>query len=138
MTNDQGRFLLLGSGEFEPWSGEAERFALAGATGDGSVVILATASGREGQPVFDRWTSKGLAHYASVGINATALHVRTRVDALIPDIARPLDGASMVFFSGGRPSGLGLLPVRDGSISGPSPDSASRARVPPTPPCTPG
>ena len=33
MTAVPGRFLLLGSGEFEPWSGEAERFALGGASG---------------------------------------------------------------------------------------------------------
>jgi hypothetical protein len=28
MAGDTGRFLLLGSGEFEPWAVEAERFAL--------------------------------------------------------------------------------------------------------------
>ena len=37
-------FLMLGSGEFEAWVTEAERIALAGATGDGSVVVLPTAS----------------------------------------------------------------------------------------------
>jgi hypothetical protein len=51
MTSAGGRFLLLASGEFEPWAAEAERFALSAATGDGSVAILATASGREGESV---------------------------------------------------------------------------------------
>jgi cyanophycinase-like exopeptidase len=101
-----GRFLLLGSGEFEPWSGEAERFAMAGAGGDGSVAVLATASGREGQATYDRWTDMGLAHYTSLGIPATAVRVRTREDALDPGVAAPIETASMVFFSGGSPKYL--------------------------------
>jgi cyanophycinase-like exopeptidase len=106
MTNELGRFLLLGSGEFEPWSADAERFALSGATGDGSVAILATACGREGDAVFERWNAMGLAHYTSLGITATALPVRTRADALDANAAAALDAASMVFFSGGSPKYL--------------------------------
>jgi cyanophycinase len=106
MTAMAGRFLLLGSGEFEPWSGEAERFALAGASGDGSVAILATASGREDDAVYARWTGMGLAHYESLGIAARVVPVRNRADALDPEIAGLIDGASMVFFSGGSPKYL--------------------------------
>jgi cyanophycinase len=106
MTSDPGRFLLLGSGEFEPWSEAAERFALSGATGDCSVAILATASGREGDAVFERWNAMGLAHYASLGITANALPVRNRIDALDTRWAAMLDSASMVFFSGGSPKYL--------------------------------
>jgi len=114
----RGRFLLLGSGEFEPWVGEAERFVLAGASGDGSVAVLATASGREGRPVFERWTAMGLAHYESLGITARALHVATRADAFAVGSADVLDVASMVFFSGGSPGYLAQTmtgtPVWDG------------------------
>ncbi len=106
MTSERGRFLLLGSGEFEPWSADAERFALSGAAGDGSVAILATAAGREGDAVFERWNAMGLAHYASLGVAATALPVRNRVDALDPKWAAAIDAASMVFFSGGSPKYL--------------------------------
>ena len=106
MTAVPGRFLLLGSGEFEPWSGEAERFALGGASGDGSVAVLATASGREGDAVYARWTGMGLAHYASLGITAHVVPVRNHADALDPAMATPIDGASMVFFSGGSPKYL--------------------------------
>ena len=101
--SDPGRFLLLGSGEFEPWAVEAERFVLSGATGDGSVAVLATASAREGDAVFERWLGMGIAHYESAGITAHAVRVRTRVDAFDPAVARPLDDASMVFFSGAVP-----------------------------------
>jgi cyanophycinase-like exopeptidase len=106
MTQAAGRFLLLGSGEFEPWSAGAERFALSGADGDGSVAILATACGREGETVFERWNAMGLAHYTSLGITANALPVRNRVDALDPKPAAAIDSASMVFFSGGSPKYL--------------------------------
>jgi cyanophycinase-like exopeptidase len=118
MTAEHDRFLLLGSGEFEPWSAEAERFALSGATGDGSVAILSTACGREGDAVFERWNAMGLAHYASLGITAHALLVRNRVDALDATAAAALDSASMVFFSGGSPKylaeSIGGTPVWDG------------------------
>src|ERR1017187_7816120 len=106
MATARGRFLLLGSGEFEPWAADAERFALSGATGDGSVAILATASGREGESVFERWISMGLSHYESLGITGHAVRVRTRVDALDTGAARLLDDVSMVFFSGGSPKYL--------------------------------
>jgi cyanophycinase len=106
MTGERGRFLLLGSGEFEPWSAEAERFALTEADGDGSVAVLATASGREGETVFDRWTRMGLAHYESLAITAHAVRVRTRAEALDPALGRLLDDVSMVFFSGGSPKYL--------------------------------
>jgi cyanophycinase len=106
VTAGPARFLLLGSGEFEAWAGEAERFALSGASGDGSVAVLATASAREGQAVYDRWTNMGLAHYEALGITARALRVHTAADAHAPDAVRLLDGASMVFFSGGSPGYL--------------------------------
>jgi cyanophycinase-like exopeptidase len=118
MTGERGRFLLLGSGEFEPWAADAERFALSGATGDGSVAVLATASGREGDSVFERWIGMGLLHYESLGITAHAVRVRTRADALEPGVANLLDDVSMVFFSGGSPKYLAETvsgtPVWDG------------------------
>lgn len=100
------RLLLLGSGEFLPWATEAERFALASATGDGSVAVLATASAKEGSAVYDRWSEQGLAHFSSIGVRAHALSVRQRADALDPAIARSLEDVSMIFFSGGKPSYL--------------------------------
>jgi cyanophycinase-like exopeptidase len=106
MTENTGRFLLLGSGEFEPWAAEGERFALHEASGDGSVAVFATASGPEGDAVFERWIRMGLDHYESLGITAHAVRVRTRIDALDIDMAKVLDDVSMVFFSGGSPKYL--------------------------------
>jgi cyanophycinase len=99
------RFLLLGSGEFEPWSEEVERAALDGA--DPRVVILPTASAPEGAAVFERWGRMGLEHYAAMGWPASVLPVKTREDAEREDLAAELDAASLVYLSGGNPKHLG-------------------------------
>lgn len=103
------RFLLLGSGEFEPWSAEPERVAVEGATlgGDPRVAILPTASAPEGDAVFERWGRMGLEHYAAMGWPAAVLPVRTRADAEREDLAAELDRADLVYLSGGNPRFLG-------------------------------
>ena len=50
MAQKARTFLLMGSGEFEPWSNEIEAAALDGRTGP--VVVLPTASSTEGEDVF--------------------------------------------------------------------------------------
>jgi cyanophycinase len=97
-------FLLMGSGEFEPWSSEIERTALDGR--GGPVAVLPTASSTEGDTVFDRWGRMGLDHYASMAVEASVLPVKTRGDAEDEANARALDDASMIFFSGGKPAHL--------------------------------
>lgn len=99
-------FLLLGSGEFEDWTHEVEAKALADATGDGTVVILPTASSTEGDHVFDRWGAMGLAHYAGSGVPAEVLAVKTREDALEEGFAARVGAASMIYLSGGKPRHL--------------------------------
>jgi len=99
-------FLLLGSGEFEPWTHDVESRVLADATGDGSVVILPTASATEGDAVFDRWGRMGLQHYAEVGRRAEVLPLKRREDAFREELAERVEGASLVYFSGGKPQHL--------------------------------
>ena len=97
-------FLLMGSGEFEPWSEPVERAALDG-TG-GHVAVLPTASSAEGDEVFERWGRMGLEHYAAMGLPARVVPIKRREDAEREDLAAELEGASMVFFSGGKPQHL--------------------------------
>lgn len=97
---------LLGSGEFEPWAEEVDRWLLARATGDGSVLLLPTASAPEGRGVFERWAALGREHYGRQGVTAEVLPLRTREDASRPELAARLRSASMVFFSGGNPAYL--------------------------------
>ena len=94
-------FLLLGSGEFEPWSEEPERAALDGR--HGHVAIVPTASAPEGDKVFDRWANMGLEHYASLGLDARVVPLKVREDADREDVVAILDDVALVFFSGGNP-----------------------------------
>ncbi|HZB01496.1 MAG TPA: Type 1 glutamine amidotransferase-like domain-containing protein [Actinomycetota bacterium] len=97
---------LLGSGEFQPWSDVADRWLLERADGDGRVLILPTASAPEGDEVFDRWASMGLEHFATLGVPAEVVPLKVRHDAEDPNLVRLLDGASMVYVSGGNPAYL--------------------------------
>ncbi len=98
---------LLGSGEFEPWSGQVDRWLLGRSrTGGDRVLVLPTASAPEGDDVFGRWASMGLVHYAKLGVAAEVVQIRTRADAEDPAHVARLAAASMVFFSGGNPAYL--------------------------------
>jgi cyanophycinase len=108
-------FLLLGSGEFEAWTHDVESKVLADATGDGSVLILPTASATEGDAVFDRWAKMGLDHYTEVGVIAEVLPVKVREDALREDWAARAEQASMIYFSGGKPQHLAKV-LRDSPL----------------------
>lgn len=95
------RFLLMGSGEFEPWSEEAERAALQGRPDP--VAIVPTACAPEGDQVFERWARMGLEHYAAMGVEARVVPLKRREDGERDDVAAALEGAGMAFFSGGNP-----------------------------------
>ena len=98
---------LMGSGEFEPWSEEVDRFSLSRADfGDGSVVILPTASAPEGDDVFNRWAGMGLDHFKAMRVHARVVDLRTREDAFLDVLIEELANPSMIFFSGGNPSYL--------------------------------
>jgi cyanophycinase len=94
-------FLLMGSGEFEPWSEEVERAALEGRPD--SVAILPTASAPEGDAVFDRWANMGLEHYAAMGVDARVVPLKRREDAERDETAASIADVGMIFFSGGNP-----------------------------------
>lgn len=101
MVGANRTFLLLGSGEFEPWSEEVERAALEGRPG--LVAICPTACAPEGDDVFDRWARMGTEHYAGMGIGSRVVPLKTRMDAEGEEARRAIDDVGMVFFSGGSP-----------------------------------
>ena len=96
-------FALMGSGEFEAWHEPVDRWLLQRANGDGSVLILPTASAKEGNQVFDGWASKGLEHYGRLGVPARVVPLKSREDAERAAFVDELEAASLVFFSGGNP-----------------------------------
>lgn len=96
---------MMGSGEFEPWTEESDRFLMSRATGDGSVAILPLASAPEGRAFAD-WAHKGLEHYDSMGVPARVIEVKCRDDAFREDLVSELVRSSLIFFSGGNPAFL--------------------------------
>jgi cyanophycinase len=100
------RWALLGSGEFEPWSVAVDRWMLERASGRGPVLILPTASAPEGDEVFERWGAMGVDHFGRMEVRSEVLPLKTSADAQRADLVERLDGASMVYFSGGNPAYL--------------------------------
>jgi cyanophycinase len=105
-ADDARHFLLLGAGEFLPWSEDVERHCLGLTQRRGPIAVLPTASAPEGDAVFERWGRIGLDHYAQLGLDARVVNLKTREDAFDPEIIAAIEAASMVFFSGGNPSFL--------------------------------
>jgi cyanophycinase-like exopeptidase len=100
---------LLGSGEFEPWTEEVDRWVLDRASGDGTVLILPAASAPEGEEVFNRWANMGLRHYRDLGIQAEVLPLKTAEDAGRPELLTRLVKTSVAYFSGGNPAYLAAV-----------------------------
>jgi cyanophycinase len=97
-------FALLGSGEFEPWSDEVDRWILEHSdTPDGPILILPTASAPEGDSVFARWGDMGMTHFTATGIRAEVVPLKSRADAEDPDVVAALETAAAAYFSGGNP-----------------------------------
>jgi cyanophycinase len=99
-------FGLVGSGEFEPWARDVDRWLLERSTGDGRVLVAPTASAPEGDDVFDGWAQRGVAHFTEMGVRVEVLDVRTRDDAERVHALAQVKGASFVYFSGGNPAYL--------------------------------
>ncbi len=98
-------FALLGSGEFEPWHDEIDRWLLerAGGAEPRTALVVPLASAPEGREVFDEWAAKGRAHYERLGVPVEVAMLLERDDASGDAVLRQLDDASLVFFSGGNP-----------------------------------
>jgi cyanophycinase len=106
-------FALLGSGEFEPWAREVDRWCAERATSPTDrAIVLPTASAPEGDDVFDRWAGMGAEHYSSIGLAPMVLPLKTRADASRPEIVDEVADARIIFFSGGNPGYLANT-VRD-------------------------
>lgn len=98
---------LYGSGEFLPWSRRVDDWCLARADGSSDrVLIVPTASAPEGEAVFFRWARMGFDHYREAGLSPEVVELRTRQDADRPDLAAQVEGARLIFFSGGNPGYL--------------------------------
>jgi cyanophycinase-like exopeptidase len=111
-----GLIALVGSGEYLPVMDDVDRFLLANCGAKGRtarVICLPTAAGQEGEASWGRWMRMGVAHFQRLGAQVTALPIIDRAAAEDPRHAAILEGADLIYFSGGNP--LYLFDTLNGS-----------------------
>jgi cyanophycinase len=99
-----GPLALVGSGEYTPAMLEVERDLIAGRPP--RYVQIPTAAGREGDARISYWVELGRAQAARIGVEAVPLRVLDRDQAEDPAIAAQVEGAGLIYLSGGSPAYL--------------------------------
>lgn len=104
--NDErpGPLALVGSGEYLPQMAEFEKSLLRGRPA--RYVQLATAAVNDGAAVVDRWHRLGEAQAQRLGVEAVIVPVATRADADDERFAAMIEGAGLIYLSGGDPGYL--------------------------------
>jgi len=102
-----GLVALVGAGEFLPAMVEVDATLLA-ATGQvrPRVAILPTASFPDGEEIFIRWATMGVAHFGSLGAEVEPVLVRDRAAADDPAAIQAIGEADLIYLSGGKPAYL--------------------------------
>jgi len=95
---------LVGSGEYLPVMTEIESTLIAGRAP--RYVQLATAAAPEGEKSLGRWHQLGKRQADRLGVEQVVVDVRTRADAENPALAAAIEGAGLIYLSGGNPAYL--------------------------------
>jgi cyanophycinase len=95
---------LVGSGEYLPVMTDIEAALIAGRSP--KYVQLATAAAPEGDQSLARWHRLGREQAERIGVEQVVVDVRTREDAESADLAALVEGAGLIYLSGGNPSYL--------------------------------
>lgn len=101
-----GLIALAGSGEYLNGMDEIDRHLLAesGASDRTPIVVcLPTAAGEEGEQTVRRWLKMGEAHFKTLGAEVHALPIIDRESAQDPQYESILEGANLIYLSGGNP-----------------------------------
>ena len=112
----KGLIALLGSGEYLPVMNDVDRHLLASVNTDSrmpQVVCLPTAAGEEGDESVNRWLRMGQEHFEALGAKVHALPIIDRASADDPQYEAIIEGADLIYFSGGNP--LYLYETMNGS-----------------------
>lgn len=104
-----GLINLVGSGEYLPVMKEVDRYLLDSLHINGRkprVVCLPTAAGKEGESSVNRWSNMGIQHFTELGAEVTAAKIIDQESANDPHWEPFLEGADLIYFSGGDPGYL--------------------------------
>ena len=99
-----GPLALVGSGEYLPVMLSVERDLIAGRPP--RYVQIPTAAGREGPARLSYWVNLGRAQAERLGVTPVPLVVTSRDQADDPAVAAEVDGAGLIYLSGGDPGFL--------------------------------
>ena len=100
---------LVGSGEYLPQMRDVDCYLLDSLTLNGRkarVACLPAAAGKEGNTSIQRWLSMGVQHFTALGAEVQPVRIIDRATANDPQWAPILEGADLIYFSGGDPSYL--------------------------------
>jgi cyanophycinase-like exopeptidase len=95
---------LVGSGEYLPVMADVEAALIAGRPP--RYVQLATAAAPEGDESLARWHKLGREQAERLGVEQVVVDVRTREDAEARRWAKAIEGAGLIYLSGGNPAFL--------------------------------
>jgi cyanophycinase len=104
MAAKPGPVALVGSGEFLETMKAVDSALLAGRPK--RAIVIPTASALEGDGRSRYWLDLGRRHYEGMGVEAVGLDVRTREDAERVETVASVEGAGIVYLSGGHPGYL--------------------------------
>jgi len=99
-----GPLALVGSGEYLPQMAEIEGSLIAGRPP--RYVQIATAAVPDGESTVERWHRLGTAQAERLGVEPVILDIKDRDDADRADIAKLVEGAGLIYLSGGHPGFL--------------------------------
>jgi cyanophycinase len=99
-----GPLALVGSGEYLPVMAGVEGMLLAGRAP--RYVQIPTAAAPEGERSLQRWLDLGAAQASRLAVEQVPVVARDRVEADAPELAALVDGAGLVYLSGGNPAFL--------------------------------
>ena len=99
-----GPLALVGSGEYLPVMAGVEGMLLAGRAP--RYVQIPTAAAPEGERSLQRWLDLGAAQASRLAVEQVPVVARDRVEAEAPELAALVDGAGLVYLSGGNPAFL--------------------------------
>jgi cyanophycinase-like exopeptidase len=99
-----GPVALVGSGEYLPSMADLEAALLAGRAP--RYVQIPTAAAPEGEQVLARWLNLGAVQAQRLGVQQVPVVARDRHDADDPDLAAAVEGAGLIYLSGGNPGYL--------------------------------
>ena len=106
MSQNPGVLALVGSGEYSLQMQEFETGLLHSASLRGkknSFVQIPTGSSHEGEDRRAYWRRRGAEQAERIGCELIYLPIHERVDAFNPDYVDAIDGAGLIYFSGGDP-----------------------------------